>query len=86
MRRTLAALLLSAVATAAVAKDVKFERGTLSIGDSVDKMLKVAGTPHSVQPLPGMEGFQVYEFLTATRNIRFTVAHGRIVGVGVGRR
>ena len=88
MRRLLlATLLLTAFTAVAAQKSVKFERGTVALGDSVATMLKVAGKPHAI--LPSEEsppGYKVYEYLTPTENIWFTVAAGKIVGLGIGRR
>jgi len=88
MRRlVLVALLLMSLAAVAAQKSVNFPRGTVSLGDSVQTMLKVAGKPHAILP-PGKSppGFKVYEYLTPTENIRFTVANGKVVGLGIGRR
>jgi hypothetical protein len=86
MRNFLFTALLLAFITPAFALDVKFERGTVSNGDTVKKMLKIAGKPHAIFPASGLPGFQVYEYLTADKNIRFTVKDGKIVGIGIGSR
>ena len=87
MRITLFTVMLLALAWPAFAQGVKFERGTVSMGDTVEKMLKVAGKPHSIlPPSESPPGFKVYEYLTVDQNVRFTVANGKIVGIGVGRR
>lgn len=87
MRNLLLAALLLAVTAPSLAQDVKFERGTVSMGDTVEKMLKVAGKPHAIlPPSESPPDFKVYEYLTPDQNIRFTVKDGKIVGVGVGRR
>lgn len=70
----------------AFAQTIKFERGTVSMGDTVEKMLKTAGRPHTILPPGELPGFKVYEYLTSDQNIRFTTLDGKIVGIGVGRR
>lgn len=86
MVKWIVALLLAATTGVALAEDVTFDTGTLSMGDSVEKMIKLAGKPKSVEPFPGMPDFTVYEFESKDWNIRFTVKDGTIVGIGVGRR
>lgn len=86
MRHFLLMALLLAFVAPAFALDVKFEHGTVSTGDTVKKMLKIAGNPHAILHPSELPGFQVYEYLTVDKNIRFTVKDGKIVGIGIGRR
>jgi len=88
MRRPLLALvLLAAVLPAIAQQNVKLERGTLALGDSVEKMLRIAGQPHAaLPPAESPPGLKVYEYLTPTQRIRFTIGAGKVVGVGIGAR
>ena len=81
--RSILALLLVVFAAPALAQDVKFKSGTVSIGDPVDKLLKVAGKPERIQPFPGMPEFQRYEYFSEGRNVTVTVKDGKVTGIGV---
>lgn len=86
-RQLLAAVLLAVLMPAAAQQSVQFERGTVALGDSVEKMLRIAGKPYAIlPPEESPPGFKVYEYLTPTQNIRFTVGAGKVVGLGIGRR
>ena len=67
---------------------VKFgSRGTVSMGDTTSRMLKIAGKPHAILPQSESPvGCKVYECPTPDQNIRFTVKEGKIIGIGIGRR
>lgn len=83
MRKLALALLLVLLAAPALAQTVKFRSGSVSIGDPVEKLLKVAGPPQRVEPFPGMPAFKRYEYSSDGRNISVTVRDGRITGIGV---
>ena len=83
MRKLALTLLLVLLAMPAFAQSVKFNSGTVSIGDSVEKLLKVAGKPERVEPFPGMPAFKRYEYFSESRNVSVTVKDGKITGIGV---
>lgn len=83
VRRFLLALLLVVLVAPAFAQSAKFKAGTVSIGDSVEKLLKVAGKPDRIQPFPGMPAFQRYDYFSDGRNITITVKSGKVTGIGV---
>ena len=83
MRKLALTLLLVLLAMPAFAQSVKFKSGTVSIGDSVEKLLKVAGKPERVEPFPGMPAFKRYEYFSESRNVSVTVKDGKITGIGV---
>lgn len=83
MPKFILALLLAALAVPAFAQNVKFKAGTVSTGDSLDKLLKVAGKPDRIEPFPGMPAFQRYEYFSEGRNVTVTVKEGKITGIGV---
>ncbi|RYG06755.1 MAG: hypothetical protein EON92_19615 [Burkholderiales bacterium] len=83
MPKFILALLLVALAVPALAQNVKFKAGTVSTGDSLEKLLKVAGKPDRIQPFPGMPAFQRYEYFSDGRNVTVTVKEGKITGIGV---
>jgi hypothetical protein len=65
------------------AQNVEFKAGTVSIGDSVEKVLKVAGKPERIEPFPGMPAFKRYEYFAGGRNVSITVRDGKVTGIGV---
>ena len=82
--RTLAlTLVLALLAAPAFAQSVQFKAGTVSVGDSVEKLLKVAGKPERIEPFPGMPAFKRYEYFSGGRNVSVTVKDGKITGIGV---
>jgi len=83
VRRFILALLLVVLVAPAFAQSAKFKAGTVSIGDSVEKLLKVAGKPDRIQPFPGMPAFQRYDYFSDGRNITVTVKSGKVTGIGV---
>jgi len=83
MRKLALILLLMVMAAPVFAQSVKFQAGTVSIGDSVEKLLKVAGKPERIEPFPGMPEFQRYEYFSEGRNVSVTVKDGKITGIGV---
>ena len=83
MRRFVLSLFLLVLAAPALAQNVKFKGGTVSIGDSVEKVLQVAGKPERIQPFPGMPAFQRYEYVSDGRNVTVTVKDGKVTGIGV---
>ena len=83
MRALALTLLLVGLALPAAAQNVTFKSGTVSVGDPVEKLLEVAGTPERIQPFPGMPAFQRYEYFSEGRNVTVTVKDGEITGIGV---
>ena len=83
MRRFGLALLLTLLAIPALAQSVKFKAGTISVSDSVEKLLKIAGKPERIEPFPGMPAFKRYEYFSDGRNVSVTVKDGKITGIGV---
>ncbi|GAB3543011.1 hypothetical protein GCM10027343_15950 [Noviherbaspirillum agri] len=83
MRRLAIAFLLAVLSAFAFAQNVKFKGGTVSIGDSIEKLLKVAGKPERIEPFPGMPAFQRYEYFSDGRNVSITVKDGKVTGIGV---
>lgn len=47
-RQLLAAVLLAVLMPAAAQQSVQFERGTVALGDPVEKMLRIAGKPYEI--------------------------------------
>lgn len=83
MRKLALALVLTLLAVPAFAQSVTFKAGTVSVGDPVEKLLKVAGKPERIEPFPGMPAFKRYEYFSDGRNVSVTVKDGRITGIGV---
>lgn len=83
MRKFALVLLLIALAAPVFAQSVKLQSGTVSIGDSVEQLLKVAGKPERIEPFPGMPEFRRYEYFSEGRNFSVTVKDGKITGIGV---
>lgn len=83
MRGFILALVLAALAGPAFAQSVKFKAGTVAVGDSVERLLKVAGKPERIQPFPGMPEFQRYEYFADGKNVTVTVKGGKVTGIGV---
>lgn len=83
MRKLALALVIALFAMPAFAQDVKFESGTIAVGDPVEKLLKVAGEPDRIEPFPGMPAFERYEYFPDGRNISLTVKDGTVTGIGV---
>lgn len=83
MRKLALALALALLAVSALAQSAKFKSGTVSIGDSLEKLLKIAGEPERIAPFPGMPAFKRYEYFSDGRNISVTVKDGRVTGIGV---
>lgn len=83
MSRHILALLFVALAIPALAQNVKFKTGTVATGDSLEKLLKVAGKPDRIEPFPGMPAFQRYEYFSDGRNVSVTVKDGKVTGIGV---
>ena len=83
MHRLVLALLLTALAGTAFAQSARFKAGTVTVGDSVEKLVKVAGKPERIQPFPGMPELQRYEYFADGRNVTVTVKVGKVTGIGV---
>ena len=83
MRKLLLPLLLAVLAMPALAQSVKFKAGTISVADSVEKLLQVAGKPERIQPFPGMPDYQRYEYFSDGRNVTVTVKDGKVTAIGV---
>ena len=83
MRRFILALVFVVLVAPAFAQSVKFKAGTVSIGDSVETLLKLAGKPERIEPFPGMPAFQRYEYFSEGRNVTVTVKDGKVTGIGV---
>lgn len=82
MRKLVLSLLLAAFVGPALAQQsVQFKAGAVSIGDSVEKLLQVAGKPERIEPFPGMPAFRRYEYFFEGRNVVVTVRDGKITGV-----
>jgi len=82
MRRVLLSLLLAAMMTPALAqRSLQFKAGAVAIGDSVEKLLQVAGKPERIEPFPGMPAYQRYEYFMGGRNVVVTVRDGKITGL-----
>ena len=83
MRKFVLAVLLAVMALPVLAQSVKFTDGTVSIGDSVERLLKIAGKPERIEPFPGMPEFRRYEYFSDGRNVTVTVKGGKVTGIGV---
>jgi len=83
IRKFALALLLVALCAPVLAQSVQFKSGTIAVGDSVEKLLKVAGKPERVEPFPGMPAFTRYEYFSDGRTVSVTVKDGKVTGIGV---
>lgn len=83
MRKLALTVVLALLAAPAFAQSVKFKAGTVSIGDSVERLLKVAGKPERIEPFPGMPAFKRYEYFSDGRSVSVTVKDGKVTGIGV---
>ncbi|MFC0679607.1 hypothetical protein ACFFGH_17355 [Lysobacter korlensis] len=77
-------LALSAFSSTALAQSVQLKGGAVSIGDSVDSLLKVAGKPDQVRPFPGSPSFTLYEYSTGDRHVNVSVKDGKVTGIADG--
>lgn len=83
MRKLALTVALVLLALPALAQSVKFKKGTVSVGDTVGKLLKVAGQPERIEPFPGMPAFKRYEYFSEGRSVSVTVKDGKVTGIGV---
>lgn len=61
---------------------VAFERGTVSIGDTVQQVHRIAGTPDRIVPWPVPSGppYEPHEYFFKDRSVVITVREGRVTG------
>lgn len=83
MRKLALTVVLAFLSMPAFAQSVEFKAGTVSVGESVEKLLKVAGKPERIEPFPGMPALKRYEYFSDGRNVSVTVKDGKITGIGV---
>jgi hypothetical protein len=82
LRVLIAALMLS---TAAHAMDIyRFGSSTVSVGDSVAKLIDVAGEPIYKEPIEAKQGGYAgerWQYKQGSTTIQFTISGGRIVSI-----
>lgn len=83
MRALLLVLALVLLSVPAFARSVQIGSGTVALGNSVAKLIKLAGAPERIRHFPGMPGFELYEYASNERTVTFTVHGGKITGIGV---
>lgn len=81
MRALYPSLLLLFLSGPLCAQGVQFTDGTIAIGDSLEKLLKVAGRPDQVRPFPGSPTSTLYEYSTGSRRINISVRNGKVRGI-----
>lgn len=81
MRAFVFALLWAHLPSTALAQSVRLGGGTVSIGDSVQTLTKVAGKPDRVRPFPGSPSFTLYEYSLDGRQVNVSVKNGRVTGI-----
>lgn len=81
MRVFFLSLLLACVPLSALAQNVQLKGGTVSIGDSIERLLKVAGEPDQVRPFPGSPATTVYEYSSGSRQVNISTKNGKITGI-----
>ena len=62
VRALIFVLLLAHLPSTALAQSVRLGSGTVSIGDSVQTLMKVGGKPDRVRPFAGSPSFTLYEY------------------------
>ena len=81
MRALYFSLLLSFLSAPLFAQNVQFKGGSIAIGDSIEKLLKIAGKPDQVRPFPGSPTSTLYEYSVGNRQINISVKNGKIRGI-----
>lgn len=81
MRALYLSLLLALLSAPLLAQNVQFRGGTIAIGDSLEKLLKVAGKPDQVRPFPGSPTSTLYEYSAGNRHISISVKDGKVRGI-----
>ena len=81
MRALVFALLWAHLPSTALAQSVRLGNGTVSIGDSVQTLTKIAGKPDRVRPFPGSPSFMVYEYSPGGRQVNVSVRYGKVTGI-----
>ena len=76
--------LLSLLSATVLAQSVQLKGGTVSIGDSVQKLLNVGGAPDQVRPFPGAPAFTLYEYAFKDRQVNVSVKDGKVTGIADG--
>lgn len=72
---------------AARAHGVPFERGIVSIGDTVETVHRIAGMPDRIVPWPMPSGppYERHEYFFKDRTVVITVREGRVTGTADNR-
>lgn len=81
MRMFFLTVLLSLLSSTALAQNVQLKGGTVSIGDSVQKLLQVGGAPDQVRPFPGAPAFTLHEYSFGDRQVNVSVKDGKVTGI-----
>ena len=81
MRALIFVLLLAHLPSTALAQSVRLGSGTVSIGDSVQTLTRVAGKPDRVRPFPRSPSFTLYEYSQDGRQVNVSVSNGKVTGI-----
>lgn len=81
LRALIFLLLLAQIPSTVLAQSVRLGDGTVSVGDSVQTLTKVAGKPDRVRPFPGSPSFELYEYSPDGRQVNVSVRNGRVTGI-----
>ena len=81
VRALIFVLLLAHLPSTALAQSVRLGSGTVSIGDSVQTLMKVGGKPDRVCPFAGSPSFTLYEYSPDGRQVNVSVKNGKVTGI-----
>ena len=81
VRALIFVLLLAHLPSTALAQSVRLGSGTVSIGDSVQTLMKVGGKPDRVRPFAGSPSFTLYEYSPDGRQVNVSVKNGKVTGI-----